>query len=58
MSPNKKLRVYISDQPDTALISKDLITRTQRNKFHRDLSDLVKERQARSEEHTSELQSH
>ena len=46
MSPNKKLRVYISDQPDSELISEDLITRTQRDKFHRDLSDLVKERQA------------
>jgi len=46
MSPNKKVRVYISDQPDTALISKELITRTKRNKFHRDLSELVKGKQA------------
>ncbi|NQT97137.1 MAG: hypothetical protein HQ562_05285 [Candidatus Marinimicrobia bacterium] len=46
MSPNKKLRVYISDQPDSELINEELITKTRRDKFHRDLSKLVKERQA------------
>jgi len=46
MSPSKKLRVFISDQPDSALISKELVTKTQKDKFHRDLSNLVKDRQA------------
>lgn len=46
MRPKKKLRVYISDQPDSELISKELVTKTQRDKFHRDLSNLVQERKA------------
>lgn len=46
MSPHKKLNVIVSDQPDSELISMEQITRTQRDKFYRDIISLVTEREA------------
>lgn len=42
----KKIEVIVTDQPESALISKELITRTRRKKFHREISALVKDRAA------------
>lgn len=46
MAQKKKLEVIISDQPKSRLINREYITRTQRQKLHRDIAKLVKDQNA------------
>ena len=41
MAENTNLRVYITDQPDSALLGYDYITADQADDFHRDIQSLL-----------------
>lgn len=43
---HKKIEVLVTDQPKSALISRELISRTRRKKFHREISKLVEEQES------------
>jgi len=43
---HKKIEVLVTDQPKSALMSRELISRTRRKKFHREISKLVEEQEA------------
>ena len=43
---HKKIEVLVTDQPKSVLDSRELISKTRRKKFHRQISKLVEERAA------------
>ena len=43
----KKIEVLVTDQPKSELESRELISKTRRKKFHREISKLVDERAAK-----------
>ncbi len=42
----KKIEVLVTDQPKSELESRELISKTRRKKFHREISKLVEEQEA------------
>ncbi|MBN1185894.1 MAG: hypothetical protein JXB49_26675 [Bacteroidales bacterium] len=46
MVQKKNIEVIISDQPKSQLINREFITRTQRQKLHRDIANLIKDTNA------------